>query len=219
MSSTSTPLAVLDLVPVSTGSTAGQALRNSLDLVHRAEQLGYSRYWFAEHHFNPGAAGTSPAVVLALAATVTSAIRLGSGALQLGHRTALSVVEEFGLLDAVHPGRFDLGLGRSGGPAERGTPATEGVAEAVKGRAPNGLLIPGRHSNEHLYRSPRLALHRRLLQLPGAESQAYDRQVADILALLAGTYAPDAGFETQSAPHPKSPSSCGPCGPPRRRMS
>lgn len=67
MATARTPLAVLDLVPVSTGSTAGQALRNSLDLARRAERLGYSRYWFAEHHLNPGVAGTSPAVLLTLA--------------------------------------------------------------------------------------------------------------------------------------------------------
>ncbi|WP_410170086.1 LLM class flavin-dependent oxidoreductase [Actinacidiphila bryophytorum] len=115
-----TPLAVLDLVPISTGSTAGQALRNSIDLARHAERFGYARYWFAEHHFNPGVAGTSPAVVLALTAAATSTIRLGAGAVQLGHRTALATVEEFGLLDALHPGRFDLGLGRSGG---RGAPA------------------------------------------------------------------------------------------------
>ncbi|MEU0358915.1 LLM class flavin-dependent oxidoreductase [Streptomyces cyaneofuscatus] len=134
---------------------------------------------------------------------MTSDIRLGSGALRLGHRTALSAVEEFELLDAVHPGRFDLGLGRSGGPAERGTPVADGVAEVaatVDGRAPNGLLVPERYSNEHLLRSPRLALHRKLLQLPGAESQAYGEQVGDILALLAGAYAPDAGFETRVVP-------------------
>ena len=112
---TNTPLTVLDLVPISSGSTAAQALRNSIDLAQQAERLGYARYWFAEHHLNPGVAGTSPAVVLALTAAATSTIRLGSGAVQMGHRTALSTVEEFGLLDALHPGRFDLGLGRSGG--------------------------------------------------------------------------------------------------------
>ena len=110
-----TPLAVLDLVPISSGSTAPQALRNSIDLARHAERLGYARYWFAEHHLNPGVAGTSPAVLLALTAAETSMIRLGSGAVQMGHRTALATVEEFGLLDALHPGRFDLGLGRSGG--------------------------------------------------------------------------------------------------------
>ena len=98
-----TPLAVLDLVPISSGSTAAEALRNSIDLAQQAERLGYARYWFAEHHLNPGVAGTSPAVVLALTAAATSTIRLGSGAVQMGHRTALSTVEEFGLLDAAAP--------------------------------------------------------------------------------------------------------------------
>jgi len=112
---TAAPLAVLDLVPVSSGSTAAEALRNSVDLAQAAERSGYARYWFAEHHLNPGVAGTSPAVVLALTAAATSSIRIGSGAVQMGHRTALSVVEEFGLIDALHPGRLDLGLGRSAG--------------------------------------------------------------------------------------------------------
>src|SRR6202453_5439151 len=103
-----TPLAVLDLVPISSGSTAAQALCNSIDLAQAAERLGYARYWFAEHHLNPGVAGTSPAVLLALTAAETSTIRLGSGAVQMGHRTALSTVEEFGLLDALDPGPVDL---------------------------------------------------------------------------------------------------------------
>ena len=107
----STPLTVLDLVPISTGSSAAQALRNSIDLAQQAERLGYTRYWFAEHHLNPGVAGTSPAIVLALTAAATATIRLGSGAVQMGHRTALSTAEEFGLLDTAYPGRFDLGLG------------------------------------------------------------------------------------------------------------
>ena len=122
-----TPLTVLDLVPISSGSTAPQALRHSIDLAQQTERLGYSRYWVAEHHLNPGVAGTSPAVVLALTAAATSTIRLGSGAVQMGHRTALATVEEFGLLDALHPGRFDLGLGRSGGrPKESSVPALVG---------------------------------------------------------------------------------------------
>jgi len=80
---TATPLTVLDLVPISSGSDAAQALRNSIDLAQQAERLGYGRYWFAEHHLNPGVAGTSPAVVLALTAAATSTIRLGSGAVQM----------------------------------------------------------------------------------------------------------------------------------------
>ncbi|MFE7543308.1 LLM class flavin-dependent oxidoreductase, partial [Streptomyces platensis] len=119
----SAPLGVLDLVPIPSGSTATEALRNSIDLARQAERFGYARYWFAEHHLNPGVAGTSPAVVLALTASATSTIRLGSGAVQLGHRTALSTVEEFGLIDALHPGRLDLGLGGGrGGPPGPGPP-------------------------------------------------------------------------------------------------
>ncbi|HEY2207460.1 MAG TPA: LLM class flavin-dependent oxidoreductase [Pseudonocardia sp.] len=114
------------------------------------------RYWFAEHHLNPGVAGTSPSVLLALTASATSRLRIGSGAVQLGHRTALSTVEEFGLLDAMHPGRLDLGLGRSGGrpPA---TPPETGPAP-VNGRAPNGLRIPARFAIEKLVASPRFAM-------------------------------------------------------------
>src|SRR4029077_16317031 len=136
---TATPLTVLDLVPISSGSNATQALRNSIDLAQQAERLGYTRYWFAEHHRNPGVAGTSPAVVLALTASATSTIRLGSGAVQLGHRTALSTVEEFGLIGALHPGRRDLGLGRSGGKPS-GPPSVPPVTATpvVDGRAPNG---------------------------------------------------------------------------------
>ncbi|GAB1326250.1 LLM class flavin-dependent oxidoreductase [Streptomyces sennicomposti] len=195
-----TPLGVLDLVPVPSGATAGDALRNSLDLARQAERLGYARYWFAEHHLNPGVAGTSPAVLLALTAAATSTIRLGSGAVQLGHRTALSTVEEFGLIDALHPGRLDLGLGRSGGrpSGETETPAT--VTPVVDGRAPNGLLIPPRFSFERLLGSPRIALQRRLLQLPGAESQDYAEQIDDLLALLAGTYRSPEGVEAHVIP-------------------
>ena len=185
-----TPLAVLDLVPISSGSTASQALRNSIDLAQQTERFGYARYWFAEHHLNPGVAGTSPAVVLALTAAATSAIRLGAGAVQLGHRTALSTVEELGLLDALHPGRFDLGLGRSGGsraPLEPKVPALVG-ARASDGYTANGLRIPAPFDFRPLLNSPRFALHRTLLQQPEAQTPEYDTQIDDIPALLAGTY-------------------------------
>ncbi|NLU75693.1 LLM class flavin-dependent oxidoreductase [Streptomyces sp. HNM0575] len=194
-------LGVLDLVPIPSGSTAADALHNSIDLAQQAERFGYSRYWFAEHHLNPGVAGTSPAVVLALTASATSAIRLGSGAVQLGHRTALSTVEEFGLVDALHPGRIDLGLGRSGGRPPGGSAAPpKTTPEVVDGRAPNGLLIPPRFSFEHLLGSPRVALQRKLLQLPGAESQDYAEQIDDILALLAGDYRSPEGVEAHVVP-------------------
>lgn len=193
------PLGVLDLVPIPSGSTAADALRNSIDLAQQAERLGYARYWFAEHHLNPGVAGTSPAVVLALTASATATIRLGSGAVQLGHRTALSTVEEFGLIDALHPGRLDLGLGRSGG-RPPGTPKTPLPTDVVDGRAPNGLRVPPRFSFEYLLGSPRIALQRKLLLLPGAESQDYAEQIDDILALLAGTYRSPEGVEAHVVP-------------------
>jgi alkanesulfonate monooxygenase SsuD/methylene tetrahydromethanopterin reductase-like flavin-dependent oxidoreductase (luciferase family) len=202
---TGTPLTVLDLVPISTGSNATQALRNSIDLAQQTERLGYTRYWFAEHHLNPGVAGTSPAVVLALTAAATSRIRLGSGAVQMGHRTALSTVEEFGLLDAVHPGRFDLGLGRSGGrPRGSKAPALAGAATRVStvtdGRTPNGLLIPPRFDIRPLLGSPRFALQKKLLQLPQAEPQDYTEQVGDVLALIAGSYRSPEGEEAHVVP-------------------
>ena len=202
-----TPLGILDLVPVSSGSTAAQALRNSIDLAQQAERFGYTRYWLAEHHLNPGVAGTSPAIVLALTAAATSTIRIGSGAVQLGHRTALSTVEEFGLIDALHPGRLDLGLGRSGGrPPEqyRQAKATgiaaAGGASVVAGRAPNGLLIPPRFSPEAMFKSPRFAVQRKLLQLPNAQPQDYGEQIDDILALLRGTYVSTDGVSVRAVP-------------------
>jgi alkanesulfonate monooxygenase SsuD/methylene tetrahydromethanopterin reductase-like flavin-dependent oxidoreductase (luciferase family) len=198
-----TPLAVLDLVPISSGSTATEALRNSIDLAQHAERLGYTRYWYAEHHLNPGVAGTSPAVVLALTASATRAIRIGSGAVQLGHRTALSTVEEFGLIDALYPGRLDLGLGRSaGGPrAPRNRdPALVGATRIVDGRAPNGLRIPPKYSPARLLASPRYALQKKLVQLPGAQSQDYTEQVGDILAMLRGGYRSAEGVEAHVVP-------------------
>jgi alkanesulfonate monooxygenase SsuD/methylene tetrahydromethanopterin reductase-like flavin-dependent oxidoreductase (luciferase family) len=194
-----TPLTVLDLVPVSSGSTAAQALRNSIDLAREAERLGYARYWFAEHHLNPGVAGTSPAVLLALTAAQTSTVRLGSGAVQMGHRTALATVEEFGLLDALHPGRFDLGLGRSGG-KPRVPVAAAAPGPVANGHAPDGLLIPKTFDPSRLLTSPRLALHKTLLQLPGAESQDYTEQVEDVLALIADTYRSPDGEEAHVVP-------------------
>lgn len=195
-----TPLGVLDLVPVPSGSTATEALRNSIDLARQTERFGYARYWFAEHHLNPGVAGTSPAVVLALTASATTTIRLGSGAVQLGHRTALSTVEEFGLIDALHPGRLDLGLGRSGGRPPAGGPPLPTTTPVVDGLTPNGLRIPPRFSFEHLLGSPRVALQRALLQQPHAESQDYGEQVGDILALLAGTYRSADGVAAHAVP-------------------
>ncbi|MBR7833847.1 LLM class flavin-dependent oxidoreductase [Actinospica durhamensis] len=195
------PLTILDLVPVSAGSSAAEALRNSIDLARRAEEFGYQRYWFAEHHLNPGVAGTSPAVVIALVAGHTSTIRLGAGAVQLGHRTALSTVEEFGLLDALYPGRIDLGLGRSGGGGKRTpAPGDEGPNRRGPFTTDNGLLIPTGFDFTTLLGSPRFALIKELLQQPHAESEDYGEQIDTILALLRGTYRNADGVEGHVIP-------------------
>jgi luciferase family oxidoreductase group 1 len=109
------PLSVLDLAPVSAGSTVGQALRNSLDLAQHAERLGYLRHWVAEHHNMPGIASSAPAVLIAHLAGVTSTIRVGSGGVMLPNHQPLVVAEQFGMLEALHPGRIDLGIGRAPG--------------------------------------------------------------------------------------------------------
>jgi luciferase family oxidoreductase group 1 len=109
------PLSVLDLAPVSEGSSPGEALRNSLDLAPRVERLGFTRYWVAEHHNMPGIASSAPAVLLAHIASVTSTIRVGSGGVMLPNHSSLVVAEQFGMLEALHPGRVDLGIGRAPG--------------------------------------------------------------------------------------------------------
>ena len=109
------PLSVLDLAPVSDGSTPGDALRNSLDLAPVAEELGFTRYWVAEHHNMPGIASSAPAVLLAHLASVTSTLRMGSGGVMLPNHAPLVVAEQFGMLEAMHPGRIDLGIGRAPG--------------------------------------------------------------------------------------------------------
>ena len=106
---------ILDLSPVSSGASVGDALRSSMALATRADELGYTRYWVAEHHNMPGIASSSPAVLLAHLAMVTSRIRLGSGGVMLPNHAPLAIAEQFGMLEAIHPGRIDLGIGRAPG--------------------------------------------------------------------------------------------------------
>jgi len=108
-------LSVLDLVPVRSGQTSTQAVAASLALAQRADQLGYRRYWFAEHHNMPAVASTTPPVLIAAAAARTSRIRVGSGGVMLPNHAPLIVAEQFAALEAIAPGRVDLGLGRAPG--------------------------------------------------------------------------------------------------------
>jgi luciferase family oxidoreductase group 1 len=109
------PLSVLDLSPITEGSDAGQALRNSLDLARHVEALGYRRFWMAEHHNLPGIASAATAVALAHVAAGTNRIRIGAGGIMLPNHAPLVIAEQFGTLAALHPGRVELGLGRAPG--------------------------------------------------------------------------------------------------------
>jgi len=109
------PLGVLDLAPVPDGSTAGDALRATIDLAKKTEDLGFTRFWVAEHHGMPGVASSSPPVLIGHIADATRTIRVGSGGVMLPNHSSLVVAEQFGMLEALHPGRIDLGLGRAPG--------------------------------------------------------------------------------------------------------
>ena len=106
---------VLDLVPVTTSTTPAQALRASVDLAPVLERLGYHRLWVAEHHGMPGIASSSPAVLIGHLAEATSTLRVGSGGVMLPNHAPLVIAEQFGTLEALHPGRIDLGIGRAPG--------------------------------------------------------------------------------------------------------
>lgn len=218
------PLAVLDLLPLADGDGIRDAVRNATDLAARAEALGYGRYWVAEHHFNPGVLGISPSLVLGLVAGTTTTIRLGSAGVQMGHRTPVSVVEEFGLLDARYPGRLDLGLGRSlgrrppkpidGDDGSDGQPIDSSdaakreraVARAAysghdePSRTAEGVLLPKRFDPTRMVASSRLRAGMALMQQPGAYTPSYAEQIDDVLALLSGAYVSDKGVEVHALP-------------------
>ncbi len=112
---TSPALSFLDLVPVIAGGTIAQALRNAAEVARCAEEAGYARYWVAEHHGMPGVGGAATSVVLAHIGAATSRIRIGAGGIMLPNHAPLQIAEQFGTLDALYPGRIDLGLGRAPG--------------------------------------------------------------------------------------------------------
>lgn len=112
-------LSILDLATIYNQETAAQTLKNSTELVQLADQLGYTRYWFAEHHNTKFQVSTSPDLLAAHAAAITNRIRVGSGGIMLPNHSPLKVVENFSLLESLHPGRIDLGLGRA--------PGTDGI--------------------------------------------------------------------------------------------
>lgn len=108
-------VSILDLSPVPEGGSVADALRNTVDLARHAEALGYHRFWLAEHHGMPGIASAATAVVIGQVAAATRTIRVGAGGIMLPNHAPLIVAEQFGTLEAFHPGRIDLGLGRAPG--------------------------------------------------------------------------------------------------------
>ena len=111
----SLPLSVLDLAPVGAGQSASDAVQGTLALARRADELGFTRFWLAEHHGMPGIASSAPAVLIGAVADATRQLRVGSGGVMLPNHAPLVVAEQFGTLAALHPGRIDLGLGRAPG--------------------------------------------------------------------------------------------------------
>jgi luciferase family oxidoreductase group 1 len=125
------PLSVLELAPVGDGSTPAEALAGAVELARLAERLGYERLWVAEHHNMPGIASSSPPVLVAHLAASTNTLRVGAGGVMLPNHSALVVAEQFGMLEALHPGRIDLGIGRA--------PGTDPVTAAALRRNPETL--------------------------------------------------------------------------------
>jgi luciferase family oxidoreductase group 1 len=142
-------LSVLDQSPVREGQNPAEAVRETLDLAQAADWLGYHRYWLAEHHATPGLAGAAPEILIAEVATRTRRIRVGSGGVMLTHYSALKVAEQFRMLETLHPGRIDLGIGRAPGSDGR-------TAQALRRGAgkPSGLGAPDPWAEEEVARFP-----------------------------------------------------------------
>jgi luciferase family oxidoreductase group 1 len=124
-------LSVLDVSPVSSGSNGAQALRNTLELARLADRLGYERYWLAEHHNLATIASSAPEVMIGHVANVTERVRVGAGGIMLPNHAPLKVAETFRVLEALHPGRIDLGIGRA--------PGTDPVTATALRRSEDGL--------------------------------------------------------------------------------
>ncbi|BBX98480.1 LLM class flavin-dependent oxidoreductase [Mycobacterium lacus] len=196
------PLSILDLSPISAGSDAATALRNTVELAQHAERWGYHRFWIAEHHF-VSVASASPAVLIGQIAAATKRIRVGSGAVQLSHTTAAAVVESFGMLDTFHPGRIDLGLGRS---AQRRLtkpqvpkPQRKTPEPPREWREVDGVVVPPPFDLRGLLVSERVRATMAILQQPEAVAPDFAEQVGDIVAMLAGTYRVD-GVDLHAVP-------------------
>ena len=190
---TRVPLSVLDLALLNADDDAHAALEHTLEVAQVADELGYRRFWVAEHHNSPSIASTSPAVLLAAAGARTTRIRLGSGGVMLPNHVPFVVAEQFALLDALHPGRIDLGLGRAPGTdpitaaALRRDASQEAVAsfpaDVIELLGLLGDVRPEFHDPEGLRRlrpTPETATHPRVWMLG---SSLYGAELAGKLGL------------------------------------
>lgn len=155
------PLSILDLAPLPEGGTSAQSLRRSVELARLGERLGFARVWFAEHHNMPGVATTTPEILIAHVAQVTARIRLGAGGVMLPIHAPLKIAESYKLLEALHPGRIDLGLGRASGTDPVTALALRGSCSALPADdflAQLGELIAfddGDFPEDHMFRAVR----------------------------------------------------------------
>ena len=164
-----TPFSILDLAPIVEGGSAAQAFRNSLDLAQHAERWGYHRYWLAEHHNMPAVASAATAVVIAHVAAGTSTIRVGAGGIMLPNHAPLVIAEQFGTLEALFPGRVDLGVGRA--------PGSDQITALALRRAPNVDSFP-QDVQELIAFSGEPAPGQRVKAVPGAGSQVRSGSLA-----------------------------------------
>ena len=179
-------LSVLDLVPVRTDQSTGDALAATVRLAQTADRLGFTRYWLAEHHNMPAVAATSPPVLIAYLAAQTTQLRLGSGGVMLPNHAPLAVAEQFALLEAAAPGRIDLGLGRAPGSDPvtsillRGARDDSDVAnfpqyldEVAALMSAHGVRIPIRNQDYILKATPKAASEPRIWLLGSSTYSAH----------------------------------------------
>lgn len=191
------PLSILDLSPFGEGSSPGEGLRDTIELARAAERFGYRRFWLAEHHLNPGVAGAAPHVLLAAIAAATERIRIGTAATIIGNYSALQVVEAAGVVAALHPGRFDLGIGRSGSTSATSS-APAGLPAKAETRVVDGLLLPA--VRPFSFDSARFAAQTRLLRRTPGDADRFEQDVLDILALIEGSYVAPEGVPIHATP-------------------
>ncbi|WP_106769735.1 LLM class flavin-dependent oxidoreductase [Paenibacillus faecalis] len=155
------PISILDLAPITEGSTAAVSLRNSLELAQHAERWGYHRYWLAEHHNMPGIASSATSVVIGHIAAGTHSMRIGSGGIMLTNHSPLVIAEQFGTLESLFPGRIDLGIGRAPG-------SDQMTARALRrGPGSDGQDFPERLAELRDYFHPASESSKRVRAVPG----------------------------------------------------